>query len=126
MQNGDWQKLVEVYDICTYSFLGVGSIQQSTCTTPNEVNLPEEFHLRVRQSTFIEEVDKFVAAVARISVDISEIMENDKVLKSHNCQKISLKDFHGKLTVVGMFPNVTMLLRPPNEKSNRLRCTLHV
>ena len=57
--------------------LNANSTSQSTSTTSEDAAMSEEFHLRVCQSTVIENVDGFVAAVAPIPVDISEVMVND-------------------------------------------------
>ena len=57
--------------------LNANLTSQSTSTTSEDAAMSEEFHLRVCQSTVIENVDGFVAAVAPIPVDISEVMVND-------------------------------------------------
>ena len=89
-QKNDWKKLVEVYEACTkfdrfkrpgiqrvLDLLNANSTSQSTSTTSEDAAMSEEFHLRVCHSTVIENVDGFVAAVAPIPVDISEVMVND-------------------------------------------------
>lgn len=60
-----------------------------------DAEMPGEFHLKVCQSTVIEHVDEFVAAVAPIPVDISEMLVNDG---TNACVFLCLKLAHELLS----------------------------
>ena len=131
-QKNDWKKLVEVYEACTefdrfkrpeikrvLDLLNANSTSQPTFTASEDAKLSEEFHLRVCQSTVIENVDGFVAVVAPIPIHIFEMMAIDG---TNACVFLCLKLAHELLSkdCLSSSSNITQLAEDIIEKILRV------